>query len=249
MSNNQKNSTFFISDLHLIPSRPQLIQLFLSFLDEISGKADALYILGDLFEFWIGDDMIYKRAGTPYLPIIKKLKALSESGVNLYFQQGNRDFLAQQKFATATGAELLPDQKVINLSGTPTLLMHGDTLCTDDTSYQRMRRIFRIKLIQKLFLSLSPEKRSNIAGNTRKAIKNKAPKKAYNIVDVNQLEVEKVMREAGVLQLIHGHTHRPAVHEFELDGKPAKRIVLSDWIDKACYLKLESGHFVSVINE
>jgi len=244
--------TYFISDLHLIPSRSHLTTLLLNFLDVITDKADkaeALYILGDLFEFWIGDDIIQKPAGKPYLAIIKKLKALSDSGVKIYFQQGNRDFLAQQRFAVATGAELLPDQKVIDLYGTPTLLMHGDTLCTDDTGYQRMRRIFRNKIIQKIYLSLSPERRSRIAGNTRKVIKDKAPKKAFNIVDVNQLEVEKVMREAGVVQLIHGHTHRPAIHEFRLEGKPAKRIVLSDWTDKARYLIFDKDGFNSTFND
>jgi len=246
---NTKNKTYFISDLHLIPSRPHLTTLLLNFLDDIADKADALYILGDLFEFWIGDDIIYKPAGGPYLPIIEKLKKLSGLGMKLYFQQGNRDFLAQQRFAMATGAELLPDQKVIDLYGTRTLLMHGDTLCTDDTAYLRMRRIFRIKLIQKIYLSLSPEKRSNIAGNTRKVIKDKAPKKAYKIVDVNQLEVERVMKGQGVLQLIHGHTHRPAIHEFKLDGKPAKRIVLSDWTDKACYLSFNEEGLESSFNE
>lgn len=241
-----KNKTYFISDLHLIPSRSHLTILLLNFIDDIADRAEALYILGDLFEFWIGDDIIQKPAGQPYLPIIEKLKMLSSSGVKLYFQQGNRDFLAQRKFAMATGAELLPDQKVIDLYGIPTLLMHGDTLCTDDIAYQRMRRIFRNKIIQKIYLSLSPKRRSRIAGNTRKVIKNKAPKKAANIVDVNQLEVEKIMREARVLQLIHGHTHRPKVHEFKLDGQPAKRIVLSDWTDMACHLKFDKAGFESV---
>ncbi len=252
MSRTQKiknKSTYFISDLHLISSRTHLSELLLSFLDEIKEQAEALYILGDLFEFWIGDDIIGKPAGEPYLPIIKKLKSLSDSGIELYFQQGNRDFLAQQKFVKSIGATLLPDQKLIHLYDTPTLLMHGDTLCTDDKSYQRMRRIFRNTIIQKIYLSLSPERRLGIAGNTRKVIKNKAPKKVYNIVDVNQKEVEKVMREAGVLQLIHGHTHRPAVHNFDLDGKVAKRIVLSDWTDKVRYLRFNKEDYKPIFDE
>ena len=240
---NQNKSTYFISDLHLIPSQPLLFTLLHNFLNAIKTDAEALYIVGDLFEFWIGDDILEKNAGKPYLPVIQQLRVLSDSGVKIFFTQGNRDFLLKQKFADAVGGELLPDEKIIDLYGTPTLLMHGDTLCTDDVSYQRLRRIFRYKLIQKIFLALSPERRSRIAGNTRKVIKNKTPKKAYKIVDVNQQEVERVMSDAGVQQLIHGHTHRPNIHEFDLQGKPVKRIVLSDWTDKACYLRFDKDGF------
>jgi len=245
---NQNKSTYFISDLHLIPSQPQLFTLLHDFLNSIKNEAEALYILGDLFEFWIGDDIIAKDAGKPYLPIIQQLRSLSNSGVKLFFTQGNRDFLAKQDFAVAIGGKLLPDEKVIELYGTPTLLMHGDTLCTDDVSYQRLRRLFRNKIIQKIYLSLSSERRSRIAGNTRKIIKKKTPKKAYNIVDVNQLEVERVMKKEGVQQLIHGHTHRPAIHEFDLNGVSSKRIVLSDWTSKVCYLRFNNKGFESVIN-
>jgi len=240
---NQNKSTYFISDLHLIPSQPLLFTLLHNFLNAIKTDAEALYIVGDLFEFWIGDDILEKNAGKPYLPVIQQLRVLSDSGVKIFFTQGNRDFLLKQKFADAVGGELLPDEKIVDLYGTPTLLMHGDTLCTDDVSYQRLRRIFRNKLIQKIFLALSPERRSRIAGNTRKVIKNKTPKKAYKIVDVNQQEVERVMSDAGVQQLIHGHTHRPNIHEFDLQGKPVKRIVLSDWTDKACYLRFDKDGF------
>lgn len=240
---NQNKSTYFISDLHLIPSQPLLFTLLHNFLNTIKDNAETLYIVGDLFEFWIGDDILNKDAGKPYLPVIQQLRTLSDAGVKIYFTQGNRDFLAKQRFADAIGGELLPDEKVINLYGTPSLLMHGDTLCTDDVSYLRLRRIFRNKLIQKIYLSLSPERRSRIAGNTRKIIKNKTPKKAYKIVDVNQLEVERVMRNAAVKQLIHGHTHRPDIHEFDLQGEIAKRIVLSDWTNKACYLRFDKDGF------
>jgi UDP-2,3-diacylglucosamine hydrolase len=246
MSKQQKShnkSTYFISDLHLIPSQPQLFTLLHDFLNSIKSNAEALYILGDLFEFWIGDDIIEKSAGKPYAGVIQQLRSLSESGVKIFFTQGNRDFLAQQKFADAIGGVLLADEKVINLYGTPTLLMHGDTLCTDDLSYQRLRKIFRNKIIQKIYLSLSPDRRSRIAGNTRKIIKNKTPKKAYKIVDVNQQEVERVMKNASVQQLIHGHTHRPAIHKFDLNGVTAKRIVLSDWTDKARFLRVDDEGF------
>ncbi len=245
---NNNKSTYFISDLHLIPSQPQLFTLLYHFLNSIKNDAEALYIVGDLFEFWIGDDIIKKDAGKPYLPVIQQLKSLSDSGVKLFFTQGNRDFLVKQQFADAIGGMLLPDEKIIDLYGTPTLLMHGDTLCTDDVSYQRLRRAFRNKVIQKIYLSLNPERRSRIAGNTRKIIKNKTPKKAYKIVDVNQQEVERVMINAGVQQLIHGHTHRPAIHEFYLNEVTAKRVVLSDWSDKACYLRFDNKGFELVNN-
>jgi len=241
-------STYFISDLHLDPSRPHLFKLFDDFIDHIQDKAEALYILGDLFEFWIGDDIIDLPLGKPYLPVINKLKALSNSGVKLYFMQGNRDFLAQDKFVKRIGAELLPDQKVIDLYGKPTLIMHGDTLCTDDKAYQRMRKVFRYKLVQKIFLALAPERRDRIAGNTRKVTYKKTQAKATEILDVNQDEVEKVIKMGGVCLLIHGHTHRPAIHELEYDGQKVKRIVLSDWHDKLSYLKIGNNLKIKIID-
>jgi UDP-2,3-diacylglucosamine hydrolase len=241
MSN--KKSTYFISDLHLDPSRPDLFKLFYDFIDAISNKAESLYILGDLFEFWIGDDIIYLPAGKPYLPIIEKLKSLSSSGTKLYFIQGNRDFLIKEKFIKQMGAELLPDHHVIDLYGTPTLIMHGDTLCTDDKNYQRMRFIFRMKLVQKIYLFSSVEKRQSKLKKIKNINSEAKQQKDAKIMDVNQQTVEKVMRKAGVLQLIHGHTHRPAIHEFQLDSQSAQRIVLSDWRDKACYFSSDGSNF------
>lgn len=241
MSNNvTKNKTWFISDLHLDVSRPHLFKLFDQFIDDIlqyKGKAETLYILGDLFEFWIGDDILDTPVCAPYLPIINKLQALSDSGVSVFFIQGNRDFLLQQKFMQRIGGELLPDQQVIDLYGVPTLIMHGDTLCTDDKGYQRMRWLFRRKIIQKLYLSRSPEKRGKQAKGVREVTSEKTKQKDYKILDVNQQSVEKEMQKAGVFQLIHGHTHRPKTHSFELNGQPARRIVLGDWQDKASFLE------------
>ena len=233
-----KNATYFISDLHLDQSHPRLFELFYQFITKIQGQADSLYILGDLFDFWIGDNVIDAPAGKPYLPVINTLKALSDSGTNLFFIQGNRDFLAQVAFIERIGATLLPDQQVVDLYGKPTLIMHGDTLCTDDKGYQRMRWLFRRKLAQKIYLSLSPEKRLNQVKGVKKVAKNQTRQKNVKILDVNQQAVEKVMRQTGVLQLIHGHTHRPKSHTFELDKQTARRIVLGDWHDKACYLKV-----------
>jgi len=231
-------STFFISDLHLHPSHPQLFQLLYDFLHSIKNKADALYILGDLFEFWIGDDIIDAPAGEPYKPLLDKLRALSDSGVKLFFIQGNRDFLAKQKFAQRIGAQLLPDEQIIDLYGTPVLIMHGDTLCTDDKNYQRMRYLLRTRLLQKLYLMQSPARRQKIANKTRDITQNETDKKSTMILDVNQQQVEKKMQKRGGMGiLIHGHTHRPAIHKFKLNGRQVKRIVLSDWRDTARYLE------------
>ena len=233
-----KRPTYFIADLHLDESRPQLFELFYQFVEQIQGKADALYILGDLFEFWIGDDIIDAPAGKPYRPVIQKLKSLSDSGTPIFFIQGNRDFLLGDIFATSSGVTLLPDQQVINLYGKPTLIMHGDTLCTDDTGYQRLRWVLRRKIVQKIYLSLSAETRAKRTKGVRKVTSKKTQQKTSEILDVNQQAVEQVMKQAGVLQLIHGHTHRPQTHQFELVGQPACRIVLGDWHDKACYLEI-----------
>ena len=247
MSSNQKNSIYFISDLHLDESHPHLYKLFYDFIDEIKAegkdKAEALYILGDLFEVWIGDDIIDHPLGKQYLPTIEKLKSLSDAGTKIYFIQGNRDFLIGEKLMRRIGGELLPDQKIIDLYGTKTLIMHGDTLCIDDKGYQRMRKLFRIKLVQKLYLSFSIESRLKKANRIRQASKGKTPQKNQMILDVNQAEVTKVAQSGGVALLIHGHTHRPAEHEFNIDGKQVKRIVLSDWRDKACYCIFNENGF------
>ena len=243
MESSNKNNTYFISDLHLDESPSLLFKLFYEFIDNINGKAEALYILGDLFEFWIGDDIIDLPIGKPYLPVIEKLKELSDTGTKIYFIQGNRDFLIGKKFMQRIGGELLHDETVIDLYGTPTLIMHGDTLCTDDKGYQRMRKIFRFKLVQKLYLSMSPEKRNKKASQIRQRSSQKTQYKPSMILDVNQQQVKTSCKSGGVYLLIHGHTHRPAEHEFDLEDKPAKRIVLGDWRDKACYLKVNKSDF------
>ena len=227
--------TWFISDLHLDPSRPDLFKLFDEFIDSITNNVEALYILGDLFEYWIGDDIIDLPMGKPYLPVIEKLKSLSDLGTKIYFIQGNRDFLIKDKFIKRIGAKLLSDHSVIDLYGTPTLIMHGDTLCADDKSYQRMRFIFRLKIIQKIYLLSSVENRLRKLDKVKKISANSKQQKESLIMDVNQRAVERAMTKAKVTQLIHGHTHRPAIHEFLLINKPAKRIVLGDWHDKACF--------------
>ena len=257
-----KNKTYFISDLHLDPSRPHLFKLFYEFIEKIRPDAEALYILGDLFEFWIGDDIIDLPIGKPFLPVIEKLKTLSDSGVKLYFIQGNRDFLIGEAFMKRIGGTLLPDEQVIDLYGTKALIMHGDTLCTDDKSYQLMRKIFRLWIVQKIYLAMSPEKRYQKAGKVRKTTTESTKQKSALILDVNQQAVEKAVsrgiaetmlersddspkgevlakpsKSGGVSFLIHGHTHRPAEHDFMLDDTQIMRIVLGDWGEKWSYLE------------
>ncbi|MEE9352622.1 MAG: UDP-2,3-diacylglucosamine diphosphatase [Thiotrichaceae bacterium] len=228
--------TWFISDLHLDPSRPEIFTLLHEFLDDIEHQAEALYILGDLFEFWVGDDITNSPLGLPFMPVLEHLKRLSDSGIKLYFIQGNRDFLVRDTFINLIGATLLPDTQVIDLYGTPTLILHGDTLCIDDKNYQRMRTLFRIKFIQSLYLSLSIKNRVNRAQGVRKVTSKQVQEKRYEILGVNQQAVETAMRENNVTQMIHGHTHRPAIHEFDLEGEKAQRMVLGDWHDKASFI-------------
>ena len=235
-----KKKTYFISDLHLDSSRPHLFKLFHEFIKKIKTDVEALYILGDLFEFWIGDDIIDLPIGKPFLPVIDDLKLLSDSGVKIFFIQGNRDFLIGDKFIKLIGAELLPDEHIVDLYGTKVLVMHGDTLCTDDKAYQLMRKIFRFKITQCLYLSMSPEKRSNKAGQVRKNTSENNKQKPSMILDVNQQAVEKSLKSRGVAFLIHGHTHRPAEHDVVIDNNVNKRIVLGDWGEKWSYLEWEA---------
>ena len=239
-------TTYFIADLHLDDSRPDITQLFIEFLDSIKLKADELYILGDLFEYWIGDDVLeLKPEACPNTvklmqTVVVQLKALADSGVNIYLGHGNRDFLIGDQFAQAVGASLLDEMTVIDLYGTPTLLMHGDTLCTDDIEYQQLRVILRNPQWQADFLSKSIQDRIKEADNLRLISQKQTKDKQADSLDVNQQQVEKIMREFNVRQLIHGHTHRPATHEFLLDNLPAKRIVLADWYQQSSWLKVDS---------
>ncbi len=239
-------TTWFISDLHLDPSRPETFEWLHELLKQIEQQAEALYILGDLFEFWIGDDVTQSEIGKPYLPVIKHLRKLSDSGIKIFFTQGNRDFLICDTFIKAIGATLLPDVQLINLYGTPTLVLHGDTLCTDDKNYQRMRALFRVKWIQKLYLSLSIKTRSRKASSVRKVTSEQVKEKNYEILGVNQQSVESLMQHYQATQIIHGHTHRLAIHEFDLHGTSAKRIVLGDWHDKASYLVVDADSMTLV---
>ena len=229
-------ATLFIADLHLDPARPQITRLFESYLasDEVR-RADALYILGDLVEAWIGDD------DDAELPrrIADATRGVSDAGVPVYFMVGNRDFLLGQTFARRAGMTLLDDGIVHDVQGRPTLLMHGDTLCTDDVAYQAVRRQVRTPEWQAQILSMPLEARRAFAAKARADSKAHTGSSAESIMDVNGDAVAEAMRGAGVTRLIHGHTHRPAVHEFELDGKAAQRIVLGDWYEHGSVLRVD----------
>jgi len=230
-------TTLFISDLHLSLEHPGTLRLFLRFLEEQAAGVEHLYILGDLFDTWIGDD-----DQTPPIPeILNAMRHCSERGTRLSFMHGNRDFLIGEQFVGATGCSLLRDPTRLELDGTPTLLMHGDLLCTDDQDYQQARKLLRSPaFIQELMRKSIPE-RTAMAAEYRRRSGEATSLKSSDIMDVNQQTVEHTMREQGVTLLIHGHTHRPASHRFELDGKIAERIVLPEWHEqKGGFLKLDS---------
>jgi UDP-2,3-diacylglucosamine hydrolase len=220
-----KPDTLFISDLHLAAERPAAVALFLQFVGERARQAESLYILGDLFDAWIGDDDDAALA----VAVRGALRDLTAAGVSVAFQGGNRDFLIGTRFAAATGVRLLPDHAVVDLYGTPTLLTHGDLLCTDDVDYQQARLMLRNPAFVADFLAKPLPVRAALAAEYRRRSGEATSLKAEDIMDVNADAVAKVMREHGVRRLIHGHTHRPAIHAMELDGGPAERIVLAEW--------------------
>jgi UDP-2,3-diacylglucosamine hydrolase len=230
--------TLFISDLHLSDERPEITALFSLFLRNDAAKANALYILGDLFEVWLGDDAVLPA----YRPVVEGIRTLASGGVPVYVMHGNRDFLIGAGFVRQTGCRLLPDPSVIDLAGERTLLMHGDTLCTDDVEYQRFRLRVRNPDTQRQFLALPINERIAVAKLYREESRERSRYKTEEIMDVNQSAVMDAMRQLGVYQLIHGHTHRPAVHDFILDNRAARRIVLGDWYEQASILKCTMGN-------
>jgi len=241
MSIQTPKSTWFIADLHLSPERPELTALFYAFIDDIKDSAETLYILGDLFEFWIGDDILDHPIGKDYKHIVEKLSILNQSGTTIYLITGNRDFLLSKRFYTDTGIIPLPDYCIIQLYGEKALICHGDTLCTDDKGYQLMRKLFRLRWIQKLYLSLSLNNRNQRAKKVRRYTAKIRDNKQYDILDANQQTVNKIMTQYDVQLLIHGHTHRPAEHHFKLaSGKKATRLVLGDWHQKPSFIQVSN---------
>lgn len=230
-------ATLFIADLHLDPSRPQITDLFERYLaDDEVRRADALYILGDLVEAWIGDD------DDAELParIASATRAVRDAGVPVYFMVGNRDFLLGPAFAARAGLTLLDDGTVHDIHGRRTLLMHGDMLCTDDIAYQAVRQQVRTPEWQAQILAMPLQARRAFAAKAREDSKAHTGNTMESIMDVNADAVAETMRKAGVTRLIHGHTHRPAVHDFQLDGAPAQRIVLGDWYEQGSVLRVDA---------
>lgn len=233
-------ATLFISDLHLSPERPAIVRLFLEFLARRAPGADALYILGDLFEFWIGDEMMDSPG---VAPIITSLRKLSDSGVPVHVMHGNRDFLLGAGFEKATGCRLLAEPALARFGNEDVLLLHGDTLCTDDVEYQRFRSMVRDPAFVRDFLSKTVQERAAIAQNLRETSQAATAGKKPEIMDVNETAVRETMRTAQVRHLIHGHTHRPAQHVFDLDGAPARRTVLGDWYEHGSVLSYDAGRW------
>ncbi|MFT5713268.1 MAG: UDP-2,3-diacylglucosamine hydrolase [Glaciecola sp.] len=223
--------TYFISDLHLSADRMDITNCLFRFLQTEALEADALYVLGDLFEVWIGDDDI-----TPFSEsIARALKSLSAT-VPIYFIHGNRDFAIRQSFAVRAGMTILPEQHVIDLYGRRALLMHGDELCTRDIQYQKFRKKSRSWWWPRFMLLLPLKTRQKLANNGRKISKKNQQQLTAEIMDVTQSEVELAMQHHGVDLLIHGHTHRPKVHTFAFNNRLMKRIVLGDWYDQGSIL-------------
>jgi UDP-2,3-diacylglucosamine hydrolase len=229
-------TTLFISDLHLDGSHPEITDQFLGFLEHEASQAAGLYILGDLFEAWIGDD----DPDPDKRRVVEGLRRLTSGGVPCFVMHGNRDFLLGRRFCDATGAQLIDDGTVIDVRGRKVALMHGDTLCTDDHSYQRLRRIVRNPIVQWILRSLTLSQRQALAARMRagsKAHIEATDKVAPYIMDVNADAVANAFRTLGVDCIVHGHTHRPAIHSLTVDGRPCTRIVLGDWYEQGSVLR------------
>jgi UDP-2,3-diacylglucosamine hydrolase len=226
-----------MSDLHIDATRPAIVQQFLSFLATEAKNADALYILGDLFESWVGDDA----ADAAQAAAIAGLHRLTTHGVPCFVMHGNRDFLLAEQFCRMSGALLLPDPLIVTLYGERVLVMHGDALCTDDRAYQRLRATVREADWQRRFLALSAASRRALAGAARGGSQAHTAAVEYAITDVNADSVALAMRNAGTSILLHGHTHRPAIHAFQVDGRPCTRIVLGDWYEQGSLLRWDDN--------
>ena len=223
------------SDLHLDPRRPETLALFQQFLDGPAQEASDLYLLGDVFEVWFGDDAIHPA----YQPLLEGLAALARNGVGIHLQHGNRDFLMGRELARMTGADLLPETTVVELAGEPTLLLHGDALCTDDVEHQAFRAMVLDPQWQAGFLTLSVEERAEQARQAREKSRAGHAEKSDAIMDVNGEAVADAFRSHGVRRMIHGHTHRPAVHDHAVDGAPCRRMVLPQWHTSGGYIRCD----------
>lgn len=231
-------TTLFISDLHLCDRRPAIARLFTDFLAGEARRADALYILGDLFEYWVGDDALKEPV---HADVAAGLLGLSGGGIPIYILHGNRDFLLGEEFLRRTGCQLLPDPSRHTLHGRAALLMHGDSLCTDDLSHQQFRAQVHTPAWRQAFLAKSYDERVHLARALRQQSESAKTRKSMAIMDVNPSAVAAAMRAHGVQLLIHGHTHRPGEHRFALDGAIATRVVLGDWYEQGSVLRVNAG--------
>ena len=228
-------SSLFVSDLHLSEDRPEANERFIEFVEGTARQARALYVLGDLFEYWIGDDDLDE----PFNAVMAGFFArLARGGVEVFVMHGNRDFLVGERFCRETGARLLEDPAVLELGGVRTLLMHGDTLCTDDLDYQQWRRTARSEAWQREFLSKPLDERRRAVGGLREKSRQVIQAKPADIMDVNEEAVREALRRHGASRLIHGHTHRPGRHLLQVDGSPRERWVLPDWYGPGGYLEV-----------
>ena len=234
--------TLFISDLHLSQERPEITELFLTFLQNHAINAEAIYILGDLFEVWLGDDMILPE----YQSSIEQIHKLVEKGIPVYIMYGNRDFLMREQFEKLSGTTIIHEPHVIDLYENKTLLLHGDTLCTDDIDYQKFRAMVRNSQWQDDMLAKPPQERLDLAKKLREISKTETAQKEHDIMDVNQDAVIQAMRDVKVNKLIHGHTHRPAMHNFKIDETTACRMVLADWYKTGSYLSVDEYGYKTV---
>jgi UDP-2,3-diacylglucosamine hydrolase len=224
--------SIFVSDLHLCPTRPAINRVFFDFLRGPAAQASALYILGDLFEYWAGDD-----DDDPFNALVLTgLRELANRGVPVFVMHGNRDFLIGERFAATSGARLIDDPTVIDLHGTRTLLMHGDTLCTEDVRYLDFRAKVRSPAWQQQFLGQSLDARKQIIAGLRSENASEKKLKSEEIMDAAPAGIEAALRANGYPRLIHGHTHRPALHRHVVDGHPCERRVLADWYTRGSYL-------------
>ena len=229
-------TTLFISDLHLEADRPDIGKQFLQFLDTEGSQADELYILGDLFEAWVGDD----DPNTHYFSIKRALRKLTDSGIPVYFMHGNRDFMVGKGFANETGVKILEDPYKVTMYGQKTLLSHGDYLCTDDVQYQRVRQMVRNPDWQASMRAKPLKERLRIAKEARRQSLEQTINKSLEITDVNQNAVKEAIQQHGVDVLLHGHTHRPAIHDVDLGRRKAKRIVLGDWYSQGSVVRWDT---------
>jgi UDP-2,3-diacylglucosamine hydrolase len=229
--------TLLLSDLHLAPEHPAAVAAFDAFARGPARQAAAVYILGDLFDAWIGDD----QRNEPFARAIADgLRGISSAGVPLFIARGNRDFLLGEDFAKSVGATLLPEQTVVELGGTKTLLSHGDEFCTDDVSYQRYRAWSRNRRTQTGLMKLPYRVRRMIGAWLRRKSRAATSRKADTILDVNAAAIEHAFRRAGAMRMIHGHTHRPARHSLTIDGTARERIVLADWHARGTFLEVDA---------